>query len=204
MKTKDEVFNRFQEYKALVENATSKRIRTLWSNNEGEYTSKEFQEFCTKVEIRREWTIPYNPPQNEVAERKNRSISKATRAMLYGQELKCYLWAEACSTVVYIQNRVTHRALGKMSPMEAFNEKKPHANHFCIFGCLVYSRIPRDTFKVGSDCKVRLFCWVQQNLKGIQDFHPRGQEDYSHARCHVHGGQGVQKIQTDASSKRSK
>jgi hypothetical protein len=39
-------FCRFQEFKALVENQTGKKIRVLRWDNGGEYTSKEFMDFC--------------------------------------------------------------------------------------------------------------------------------------------------------------
>jgi hypothetical protein len=43
--------------------------------------------------------VPYNPQQNGVAERKNRAIVGATRAMLHDQRLPLFLWAEACVTL---------------------------------------------------------------------------------------------------------
>jgi transposase InsO family protein len=46
MKTKGHVFQRFQEFKDLVENQTGRKIRVLRSDNGGEYTSNEFSEFC--------------------------------------------------------------------------------------------------------------------------------------------------------------
>jgi transposase InsO family protein len=78
MKTKDEVFKKFQEFKALVENQTGKKIKVLRSDNGGEYTSKEFDTFCRQARIKKELTVPYNPQQNGVAERKNRSIIETT------------------------------------------------------------------------------------------------------------------------------
>jgi len=36
LKTKDEVFDQFREFKALVENMTGKKIKVLRSNNGGE------------------------------------------------------------------------------------------------------------------------------------------------------------------------
>jgi transposase InsO family protein len=61
MKTKGQVFNRFQEFKALVENQTGKKIKVLRTNNGVEYTSKEFMDFCAGEGIRRELIVPYNP-----------------------------------------------------------------------------------------------------------------------------------------------
>jgi transposase InsO family protein len=83
MKTKDEVFNRFQEFRAQVENQTGKKIKVLRSDNEGEYTSNEFKDFYKEAEIKRELTISYNPQQNGVVERKNRSIISFVRAMIH-------------------------------------------------------------------------------------------------------------------------
>ena len=40
LKTKDEVFSKFQEFKAEIENLTNKKIKTLRTDNGGEYTSK--------------------------------------------------------------------------------------------------------------------------------------------------------------------
>lgn len=43
LKSKDEVFNKFQEFKASVENLIGKKIKILRSYNGGEYTSNEFK-----------------------------------------------------------------------------------------------------------------------------------------------------------------
>ena len=40
----EEFLKRFQEFKALVENQTGRRIRVLRLDNGGEYTSKEIDE----------------------------------------------------------------------------------------------------------------------------------------------------------------
>ena len=93
---------RFQEFKALMENQTGRKIRVLRSDNGGVYTSKEFDGFCRQEGIRRQLTVSYTPEQNGVAERKNRSIVGAARAMLHDQSLPFYLRAEACSTAVYL------------------------------------------------------------------------------------------------------
>jgi len=74
----------------------------LHLDNGGEYTDKDFTFFCTKEGIKREWIAPYNLEQNGMAERKNRTIVGATKAMLYDQDLPRYLWAEACNTAIYI------------------------------------------------------------------------------------------------------
>jgi transposase InsO family protein len=63
LKTKDGVLARFQEFKAQVENLTGRKIKVLRSDNGGEYTSKDFSDFCIEARIKREYAVPYNPQQ---------------------------------------------------------------------------------------------------------------------------------------------
>jgi transposase InsO family protein len=70
----------------------------------GEYTSKEFVNFCKDVGIKRELTTPYNPQQNGVAKRKNRAILEAVKTMIHDQDLPIMcLWAEVTMATVYVQ-----------------------------------------------------------------------------------------------------
>jgi transposase InsO family protein len=102
LKTKDEVFNKFQEFKAEIENLTNKKIKTLRTDNGGEYTSKEFVAFCKSAGVTRELIVPHNPQQNGVAERKNRSIEEIVKALLNDQGLSMYLWGETAMTTIYV------------------------------------------------------------------------------------------------------
>ena len=104
--SKSETFDKFKEFKALIENQTSRHIRILRSDNEGEYDSNEFDDFCKEAWIKKELTVPYNPQQNGVAERKNITICEAAKAMLTGLDLVLSLWAEAACIAVHIQNRI--------------------------------------------------------------------------------------------------
>jgi transposase InsO family protein len=102
LKAKSEVFTRFQEFKALVENQAGKKIKVLRADNGGEYASIEFVEFCNQAGIIRHVTVPYNPQQNGAIERKNRAIIGAARSMLHDQALPLYLWTEASVVAVYL------------------------------------------------------------------------------------------------------
>ena len=46
MKNKDEVFNKFKEFKALNKNHTEKKINIFRSDHGREFTSNEFKELC--------------------------------------------------------------------------------------------------------------------------------------------------------------
>lgn len=67
--------------------------------------------------------------------------------MLYDQDMPKFLWAEACSTTVYVQNKTPHRALCKITPESVFTSKKLVVSHFRIFGSLAYCHIPEEKRK---------------------------------------------------------
>ena len=138
------MLSKFKEFKAQDEDLSRKRIKTLRSDNGGEYTSTKFNDFWKEKGIKRELTIPYNPQQNGVAERKNRKIVEAAKAMIHDQSLPMFLWVEASRAVVCVQNKFPHRILKNMTPEEAFIGVKPEVVHLRIFGCPVYMHVPKE------------------------------------------------------------
>jgi hypothetical protein len=147
LKTRNEVFSKFQEFKVEVENLTDKKIKTIRFENGGEYMYKELVVFCKEVWIRRELIVPHNPQHNGVAERKNKIIEESVKAMANDQNLSMFLWGEATMTVVYVQNRSPHRILKNVTHEEAFLGKKPSVERLRIFGCHVYIHVPKDKRK---------------------------------------------------------
>ena len=73
LKTKDQVFEYFLEWKALVEKSTKKKVRTLRKDDGGEYTSTQFEDYLKIEGILHELTVPKTSQQNVVAEHLNRT-----------------------------------------------------------------------------------------------------------------------------------
>ena len=142
LKTKDQVYNKFKEWKAEVETRTGKTLRT---DNGGEYTSKEFQAHLKACGIRHELTIPKTPEQNGVAEQLNRTLVEMTRAMLLDSQLPQSFWVEAVSTAAYLRNRSPTSAVEGMTPHEAWYGRKPGVEHLRVFGSTAYVHIPKDS-----------------------------------------------------------
>jgi hypothetical protein len=63
--------------------------------------------------------------------------------MLLACKLPLKFWADAAAIACYIRNRTPVGPDGK-TPEEAFNGRKPSVAHLCVFGCLVYARIPKE------------------------------------------------------------
>ena len=72
-----------------------KEEQNLMNDRGGEFTSKEFREFCEENGIRRPMTVPRSPQQNGMVERKNRMILDMARSMLKSKKLLIEFWAEA-------------------------------------------------------------------------------------------------------------
>lgn len=77
MKSKDEVFIKFQEFTTRVKNLTERRIKILRPDNGGEYTTKEIIAFCKESWIKRELIVPYNPEKNGVLYERISPLKKA-------------------------------------------------------------------------------------------------------------------------------
>ena len=111
LKRKEQVVAVFQRFVTLVETHAGKKLKCLHLDNGGEYVSKAFQEFCDAKGTRREFTAPYNPPQNGVSERMNRTIQEKIRSMLSNAQLPDGFWAEALATAVHLINRSPNKRL---------------------------------------------------------------------------------------------
>ena len=130
-----------RSFKALVERMSDHVLKTLRTDNGGEY---EFTNYLKAAGSRHELTIPKNPEQNGVAERLNRTLVESVRAMLNNAQLPHKFWAEALSTAVYLRNHGYTSTVPGMTPLQAWSGKKPSVNNLRVFGCAAYSHIPKD------------------------------------------------------------
>ena len=144
LRMKDEVFQRFREWQAEVENFSGRKVKTLRTDNGGEFTSNNFQAHLKACGIWHELTIPKTPEQNGVAERLNRTLVEATRTMLLDAKMPHRFWAEAISTAVYLRNRSPTSTVKGATPHQAWFGQKPRVDHLRVFGSTAYMHVPRD------------------------------------------------------------
>jgi transposase InsO family protein len=82
LRSKSEVFDKFVQFVKFAETQTGKRVKVLRSDNGGEYVSNKFGSFCRDRGIVQQFTPPYTPQLNGVAERMNRTLIESARYML--------------------------------------------------------------------------------------------------------------------------
>ena len=167
-------FSKFKEIKALIKNHIENKIKTFRSDNGGEFTSNEFKALCKDSRIKRDLSTPYNPQQDGIAERNNRTIMEAARAMLHDQDIPMHLWAEATRTMVYVQNHTPHRVLENKTPEEVFFGKKPEVSHLRIFDYPMYIHILKEKrTKLDPSRKKGIFVGYSERSKAYRIYFPR-------------------------------
>nr|GEW34757.1 integrase, catalytic region, zinc finger, CCHC-type, peptidase aspartic, catalytic [Tanacetum cinerariifolium] len=103
-----------------------------------ELINKALTEYYERVGIFHQKTFTKTPQQNDVVERRNRTLVEAARTMLIFSKALMFLWAEAVATACYTQNRSLIHTRHNKTPYELVHNKKPDLTFFRIFGALCY------------------------------------------------------------------
>ena len=174
MKSKSETFSYFKKFHIHAEKYTSKRIKTIRTDNGGEYISKQFKSYIEQHGIEHQLTVSYTPQQNGVSERMNRTLMDLVRSMLHSARLDKKFWAEALSTAAYIRNRVTSKSLpGGITPFHRWMERTPDLSHLRIFGSKCWYVLPKTHVrKLDPRARVGLMIGYSSQSKGYKIWDP--------------------------------
>ena len=130
-----------------MENQTGVRVKKIRSDRGGEFLAGSVQEFFKEKGIIHEKTASYQPQQNGVAERINRTLCEKARSMLYFHNVERQYWAEALRTALEVRNALPTKILEAVSPYEKWYGRKPDVAHLRVFGCKAYVMNPSDLRK---------------------------------------------------------
>jgi transposase InsO family protein len=135
---KSDTLAALKKFLVKVEVETGRRLRVLRTDNGGEFSSVEFEMYCTEHGIERQYTAPYTPQQNGVDERWNQSVVTMARSLLKSRNVPVKFWGEAVATAVCPQNWAPTKVVHDMMPYEAWHGRRPNVQHLLTFGCVVY------------------------------------------------------------------
>lgn len=180
LRHKSEVKKALTDVLSLVETQGHK-IKEFLSDNGGEFDNEEVREILRSHGITQRLTAPYTPQQNGGSERENRTIVEMARTLKYSNpeaEFPVAMWAELCSTAVYILNRTGKSSVDGMSPSEVWTGKKPRISHLRVVGSVCFAHIPDQQrrkmdkkaikgYLVGFDSDERYRIWVKEQRKII-------------------------------------
>lgn len=173
LKTKDEVYQKFVDFKVYVERQTGKKLKTIRTDRGTEFINSQMKQLFKREGIAHQMTIAHTPEQNGVSERCNRTLVERARAMLNEANLDQRFWAEAISTATYCKNRSPTIAVNGKTPFEAWTGEKPDLQHMKTFGCKAFSHIPKSQRKKWDNkAKDMIFVGYSQDSKGYRLMDP--------------------------------
>nr|GEW35390.1 retrovirus-related Pol polyprotein from transposon TNT 1-94 [Tanacetum cinerariifolium] len=129
----------------MVENQNDVKVKQIKSDNETEFRNHELESVYEEKGISQNFSSPYTPEQNGVAERKNRTLIEAARTMLNGSVLSKHFWTEAVKIACYTQNRSIIVKRHDKTPYEIFRERIP--GYSCVSKAFRVYNIRRQQIK---------------------------------------------------------
>ncbi|GJV58056.1 retrovirus-related pol polyprotein from transposon TNT 1-94 [Tanacetum coccineum] len=121
LKKKSQAPETIMSFIKRVENQNDIKVKQLRTDNGTEFRNSILVNFCDEKGISQNFSSPYTPEQNGVAERKNRTLIEAARTMLSGSVFSKQYWTEAVATACYTQNRSTIVKRHLKTPYEIFH-----------------------------------------------------------------------------------
>ena len=145
LRAKSDTPRKFKLWVSLLENGTSRRVKTVMFDNAGELVAGRMREICDERGIHIISSVPHSPSSNGVAERLVGVATSGTRAMLRDSGLPPQFWAEAMATFMYLRNRTPTTANDGKTPFKRFYDVVPDVSHICVFGCVVCVTLPKES-----------------------------------------------------------
>ena len=138
LKHKDESHSVFSTFCSQVQTEKDCKIVKVRSDHGGEFENRYFEDFFDSHGISHDFSCPRTPQQNEVVERKNRTLQEMARTVIQENDMAKHFWAEPVNTICYIQNRISFRPILGKTPYEFWKNRKPNISYFDPFGCICF------------------------------------------------------------------
>ncbi|GJY90744.1 retrovirus-related pol polyprotein from transposon TNT 1-94 [Tanacetum coccineum] len=143
-------------------------------DNGTEFVNQTLKSYYEDVRISHQTSVACTPQQNNIVERKNRTLVEATRTMLIFSKAPLYLWAEAVVTACYTQNRSLISKRHNKTPYELLHDRKPDLKYLHIFGALCYlTNDSEDLGKLKPKADISIFIGYALSKKAYRIYNKR-------------------------------
>ncbi|CAI7909254.1 unnamed protein product [Closterium sp. NIES-54] len=106
LKTKGEVAAAvLKEWMPRAQRESGHKVKVIRTDNGGEFIGADVEKELKRKGIQHQLTVPYNPEQNGVAERFNRTLQEGARTLIGRAGLPDPFWVTALRQVVVVKNR---------------------------------------------------------------------------------------------------
>jgi transposase InsO family protein len=161
LKQKSDAFSAIKSYIALVERQLGTKVKTLRSDNGGEFTSKEWDTYMRQLGIQHIRVPPDAHAQNGRVERVHLTVLNLVRTYLIDTGLPQSFWAEGASYAAYTRNRTPCGPQSAIPDDKWFGKSKRH-DHLHAFGSTAYFRDHRQISKLSPRYRKGLLLGYQE------------------------------------------
>nr|GEW23413.1 uncharacterized mitochondrial protein AtMg00810-like [Tanacetum cinerariifolium] len=149
-------------------------VRRIQTDNGTEFVNQMLREYYEEVGISHETSVARSPQQNDVVERRNRTLIEAARTMLIYTQAPLFLWAEDVATACYTQNQSIIRLRHGKTPYELLHNKLPDLSFLYVFGDLCYPTNDSENLgKLQSKADIRIFIGYTPTKKAFRIYNRR-------------------------------
>ncbi|CAI7880613.1 unnamed protein product [Closterium sp. NIES-53] len=146
LKTKREVAAAaLKEWMPRAQRERGHKVMVIRTDNRGEFIGADFEAVLKKKGIQHQLTVPYNPQQNDVAERFKRTLQEGARTLLGRAGLPDPFWVTALRQDALVKNRVLATVGDKQwAPYTKWYGSAPAVNMLRAYGCMVVFHVPKE------------------------------------------------------------
>ncbi|CAI7874177.1 unnamed protein product [Closterium sp. NIES-53] len=129
-----------KEWMPRAQRESGHKVKVIRTDNGGEFIGADFEAVLKKKGIQHQLTVTYNPQQNGVAERFNRTLQEGARTLLGRARLPNPFWVTALRQVTLVKNRVLATVGDKQWVLYTkWYGSAPAVNMLRAYGCMVVS-----------------------------------------------------------------
>lgn len=163
---KSDVLAQFKIFHAWLERKLDCILRTVQSDNGGEYIG--IRDYLEEKGIEHRMSLPSSPNLNGMVERANRTIMESARSMLEHASLPRKFWAEAVVHAARIRNMFFCPRNQFITSYELMTDRKPDVSYLRVFGSLGWYHVPRERRKkldAKSELGIMIACQENRQYK---------------------------------------
>ncbi|GKC50325.1 retrovirus-related pol polyprotein from transposon TNT 1-94 [Tanacetum coccineum] len=124
LRSKDETPEFVIKFLKQIRISLNKTVRYIRTDNGVEFVNQVVTKYYESVGIFHQKSVSRTPQQNDVVERRNRTLVEAAQTMLIFSKAPMFLWAEAVATACYTQNRSLIHTHHNKTPYELVHANK--------------------------------------------------------------------------------
>ncbi|CAI7904341.1 unnamed protein product [Closterium sp. NIES-54] len=134
-----------KEWMPRAQRESGHKEKVIRTDNGGEFIGADFEVVLKKKVIQHQLTVPYNPQQNGVAERFNRTLHEGALTLLGRAGLPDLFWVTALRQVALVKNTVL-ATVGdkKWVPYTKRYGSAPAVNMLRAYSCMVVFHVPKE------------------------------------------------------------